>query len=205
MAETSLRSVELFKELTKEWRNEGHEMGPELLQYLSDTIAPEGKVLECGCGLSTLVMGRQAKLLGAKVISLEHESEWIERLTPILSRYDLLPHVTLLLRPLVRIDPGWWYDLEGGEPIPPQLDLVVCDGPPGKYPGARMAAMTRLDSWIDARTTIVVDDCHRPEESELLTSWAARLGRPAEVRGPDRLGRLWGIIPAAISAAHADR
>ena len=190
----SAPDLEFFSELVREWRNGGFTMGPDPLCYLFDAVGPGARILECGSGLSTLVLGLRAKQQSARVISLEHQTEWIKILTPLLQRYGLLEHVSLFLRPLVRLRSGWWYDISDDEIFPATFDFIVCDGPPGSYPGYRGGLMDRFHSRIGDRTTIILDDCHREGEAMILSEWAGLLERPCSISAPDSLGRCWGLI-----------
>ena len=84
----------------------------------------EGPVLECGSGLSTIVMG----LAGAEVHTLEHDLAWVKKTQAWLDRYGLV-NVHLHYAPLREWTAGIWYGL-GPEQFPESYSLVVCDGPP---------------------------------------------------------------------------
>ena len=103
---------EHFIALTKGWAN-GWSASPELLVHIYKLC--RGRVLECGSGLSTLVMAAA----GCEVTALEHDPMWASHLQAMLDRYNL--KADIICKPLA----GKWYDFAGGD-----YDALVIDGPP---------------------------------------------------------------------------
>lgn len=103
---------EHFIALTKGWAN-GWSASPELLVHIYKLC--RGRVLECGSGLSTLVMAAA----GCEVTALEHDPMWASHLQAMLDRYNLKANI--ICKPLA----GKWYDFAGGD-----YDALVIDGPP---------------------------------------------------------------------------
>lgn len=103
---------EHFIALTKGWAN-GWSASPEFLVHIYKLC--RGRVLECGSGLSTLVMAAA----GCEITALEHDPMWASHLQAMLDRYDL--RANIVCRPLL----DRWYDFAGGE-----YDCLIVDGPP---------------------------------------------------------------------------
>lgn len=118
-----------FIALAKGWGN-GWSASPELLVELWSRCS--GSVLECGSGLSTLVMAAR----GCEVTALEHDPVWASYLHAMLERYNLSANI--VCKPLL----NGWYDFEGGE-----YDALVIDGPP-RTSGDRSIALDRVKARL---------------------------------------------------------
>jgi hypothetical protein len=80
--------------------NSGWSIGVELLQGLvSAAYSSDGPILDCGSGLSTLVLASIAQRTGRQVWALEHDPAWAERVRVALGR-ERLSCVTLCVAPL---------------------------------------------------------------------------------------------------------
>lgn len=101
-----------FIDLVKGWGN-GYSATPEMLAEIWARCS--GRVLECGTGLTTLVLAAK----GCEVTSLEHDPMYASHIQAMLDRYGLKADIQC--KPLL----GRWYDFAGGE-----YDCLVIDGPP---------------------------------------------------------------------------
>jgi predicted O-methyltransferase YrrM len=124
-------------------------------------------VLECGSGLTTLVLGALAQRHGFAVVSLEHDEAWARRARRDLERFGL-PAVRVVHAPLVDRGPFEWYSIP--HELPDHFDLVVCDGPPGETVGGRLGLLPVLHEHLRG-ATILLDDANRPEEQAVLEQW----------------------------------
>src|SRR5438132_12465263 len=127
----------LLDELRSAWDNEGFTAD---LDYLAEVArlaaATPGPVLECGSGLTTLLLGALAGRRGVEVWSLEHDADWRRRVSVAL-REHIAGQVYLWLSPLTDYGEFDWY----AAPLPLMPDafrLVVCDGPPDDTRGGRV-------------------------------------------------------------------
>lgn len=101
-----------FMALTKGWGN-GWCATPELLSTIWRLA--EGRVLECGSGLSTIVLAAK----GCTVTALEHDPMYASFTRAVLDRYGLTADI--ICKPLK----DGWYDYPGGT-----FDALIVDGPP---------------------------------------------------------------------------
>lgn len=101
-----------FEVLARGWHSEWC-ASPALLQAIHDNCT--GNVLECGSGLSTLVLAAK----GCDVTALEHDPVHAGVTRAMLDRYGLKARI--VCKPLK----DGWYDFEGGA-----YDALVIDGPP---------------------------------------------------------------------------
>ncbi|MFN3594564.1 MAG: class I SAM-dependent methyltransferase [Thiobacillaceae bacterium] len=149
-------------------------------------------IVECGSGLSTLILARVCALEGrGRVWSLEHAPDFAAYTREALDRYGLARVASVLDAPLrrYRLDAEAydWYDMSG---LPEQaIELLVVDGPPGRLaPLARYPALPLLRARLAPGCTIFLDDADRPDERACVARWCAEhpdltLKRPATVRG----------------------
>ena len=139
--------------LTELWHRAWHTRGP---------------VLECGSGLSTLLLGIAAERLGYDVYSLEHDEAWHARVCEAVGQLGL-QRVKVISAPLVVHGDYAWYDAPGT--FPPDFTLVLCDGPPAATMGGRYGLLPELRPSLAADCVILLDDAARDGEQEVLKRW----------------------------------
>ena len=117
-----------------------------------------GPILECGSGLSTLVMGLALRGSQHELYSLENDLDWIERVKVWLDRYGA-ENVNLIYAPLHPHrdhDFGRWYGIEPDD-LPVLFDGVLIDGPARKN-AKRNIVFDVLGDKIKHARTWVIDD-----------------------------------------------
>jgi predicted O-methyltransferase YrrM len=192
----SLRS---FRRRPERWRNADDRVLDALFEswgnpgwsakrsYLKACVAQvqrsQGPILECGSGLSTILIGSVAEYTGQRVWSLEHSSEWAARTRAALARYGIRS-VTLAETPLRPYDGYSWYDVSACR-LPPRFATVICDGPPGDTPGGRFGLVPVLGERLGPGTVILLDDAERHEERAIARRWLEALSADAELHGED--------------------
>lgn len=129
-----------------------------------------GPVLECGSGLSTLLLGIAAERLGYQVYSLEHDESWHARVSDAAQLLGLT-HVRVIAAPLVLHNGYAWYDAPGD--FPADFSLVLCDGPPAATMGGRYGLLAELRPSLASDCVILLDDAARDGEQEVLVRWTA--------------------------------
>jgi|SRR6187455_532037 len=162
-------SPALLDDLQEGWANHGMAARTDYLaEVCRQGVRAERAVLECGSGLTTLLLGLLAGRRGVGVWSLEHLPEWRKRVASALARHDIR-EVHLLLAPLESYGAFTWYSAK--EPLPARFDLVVCDGPPSDTRGGRYGLLPVMRDRVDAHTIILLDDAERPSENQVLRQW----------------------------------
>ena len=157
--------------LSEAWGRDGYSAADVCLRAVADyAAATEGPVLECGSGLSTLVMGALAGRRGVKVYSLEHHPKYHAHVARLIERLRLT-NVHLILAPLRSYGDFQWYDVRAEE-LPDDFRLVVCDGPPSQTAGGRYGLVPVLGRKFAAGAVLLLDDVDRPEERQILGRWA---------------------------------
>lgn len=159
----------LLRRIREAWGNEGFAARPEYVNEVARLAAvAEGAILECGTGLTTLVLAAVAGRRNVGVYSLEHDAAWAARVDERLAAVGLKRSV--LLAPLVNYDGYGWYQ-------PPaaisqlKFRLVVCDGPPGDTPGGRYGLLPRMKKQLVPGAIILLDDALRESEQLVLRRW----------------------------------
>lgn len=152
-------------------------------------------LLECGSGASTIVLALIAARQGARVISLEQDKGWFDRMTVDLARLRI-DNVTLCLAPLRDYGDYEWYD-DRRITIPDELGGVFCDGPFDAR-GYRVGLLPYLLGRQARFSEILCDDGDSRESPAMLRYWEERCGATSTlVVGAQ--GSLVVVRPAPVS------
>ena len=196
------------RRLIEGWGNAAWSTDDEYLiasiEELGRTVGP---VLECGSGLSTIVLGMIARQMGRELWTLEHHAHWGERVGKALSDRGVTG-VRLCVKPLKNYGDYSWYDPPLAE-MPRDFGLVICDGPPGGGHGGRSGFLPIMRDRLAAHCTILLDDTIRDAEKDIAHRWSSELNAPAEFCGKRksfaaiRAGQPKAAHPAADCAEPA--
>lgn len=132
-------------------------------------------VVECGSGVSTVVLARCMQLNGSgHVYSLEHEPEFAGSTRANLERHRLSDWATVVdapLRPLELNGETWpWYAHEALPEL--TIDMLVIDGPPMPVgPEVRYPAGPVLFLKLAPGATVFLDDAARDDEKRIVERW----------------------------------
>jgi len=133
------------------------------------------RIVECGSGVSTVVLARLLRERGAgSVVALEHDERWARLVDELLRRQDLDGVARVLHTPLEGDPP--WYSRTSLDSLPDEIDLLVVDGPPADSPGEehrRAPALEFFESRLLDEATVILDDLQRSGEREVLARWEA--------------------------------
>jgi hypothetical protein len=186
---------ELLAELVYGWGNSWSVQQEFLDACLREARTTSGPILECGSGLSTLLIGTVAQSRGIRVWSLEHDPKYAARVQSYLRKYRI-NSVTLCMAPLRSFGDFDWYSLPQLQTIPPKISLVVCDGPPGGTRGGRYGLVPVMMDKLRADCTILLDDGARAEEQSIAGRWAQLLGASPAIIGSDKPYIRLQAVPA---------
>jgi predicted O-methyltransferase YrrM len=166
----------------------GNEEWGALDEYLGGCIGhaltSRGPILECGSGLSTILLGVVAKRQCQSHWALEHTSEWAAKVQRYLNRYKL-DSVVLCAKPLKDYGDFCWYDVPL-ESMPDSFSLVVCDGPPGNTKGGRYGLVPIMSERLKPGCVILLDDAGREQEIGIARRWQAQLRASFEILGSNK-------------------
>src|SRR5262252_2063791 len=163
---------ETLNELIVGWGNEGFAAQVDYLEEVSRHAAKTpGPILECGSGLTTIVLGLLAGRRGVATWSLEHTPEWRTRVQCTLQQFDL-PNVQVCRAPLRNLNHFEWYDAPL-EVMPAEFRLVICDGPPGTTTGGRYGLLPLMGDRLPTGAVILLDDAGRAGEAAVIDRWTS--------------------------------
>jgi hypothetical protein len=166
---------DVFRDLTYGWNNDVWSASPEFMSgLLSCAWKTTGPILECGSGLSTLLLGVAAERTSSHVWSLEHCAFWAERVRQALAAHRI-HSVTVLDASLGSYGSYSWYSVPH-DTLPRNIALVVCDGPPADTPGGRYGMLPVMRSHLAPGGVILLDDATRPDEVRVLGKWHDEFG-----------------------------
>ncbi len=167
------------------WDNPGW-VAPEpfIAHALALAALPGEVILECGSGLTTLLLAEVARESGRELVALEHDPDWAERVETALAERGCDPRIVRWARLKSYGDFDWYeidWDWQGHLPSP--IDLVVCDGPPGNLCQGRIGLFSVLGQFFASGATVLLDDAHRPGEADALVQW-----------GRETRGRAYSVL-----------
>ena len=170
----------MLQSLSLGWGNNGYAANIDYLQEVAkNAVTTAGPILECGSGLTTLLLGMLAGRRGVVVRSLEHSAEWQQRIATVLAK-NRIANVEVVSSPLRDYGDFAWYDPPLRE-LPDHFRLVVCDGPPGMTKGGRYGLLPVFGKRLPEGTVIVLDDADRPGEVELVNRWKNEVDLAVEI------------------------
>ena len=149
---------------------------PDFLLFAArHALAHKPKIaVECGSGVSTVVLARCMQLVGhGHLFSLEHEPVYAQKTRELLLEHGLEAWADVIDAPLKAIATSTaWYDEAMFPDAMRGIDLLVVDGPPDDVARlARYPALPRLLSRMAEHFTVIVDDAARPDETEMVARW----------------------------------
>ncbi|GIG22675.1 hypothetical protein Cch01nite_33990 [Cellulomonas chitinilytica] len=131
----------------------------------------DGPILECGSGLTTVVLAVYAS---QPVVSLESDPGWHRRIRTLLDDIGLAAD-GLHLAPVEQHDGFEWYRVPSG--LPERFALVVCDGPPGLgREGGRVGLLPVMHDRLTPGCLVLVDAHMQQAETFALTTWQDEYG-----------------------------
>jgi hypothetical protein len=185
----------LLADLRFSWGNAGFSPSLDLLIHLAEhATKTDGPILECGSGLSTLLLGIVAGKRGIPIWSLEHHEGWQQRMTEIVAQYRLQT-VNVVHAPLRDYGEFEWYDISAF-PADTPFTLAVVDGPPRLTKGGRVGFMPVMGDQLSPDCIIVLDDSFRRSEQRVIADWTAR--EPMSVR---EIGTSRSLAELSLSRA----
>ena len=158
----------------------GLAVSPDLALLLYEMVHEQRPtlVVECGSGVSSLVIGYALKSIGAgHLISFEHDARYAERTVALVGRHGLDRHVEVIhagLQETRVAGESWqWYGPEVEQSlVGKRARLVFVGGPPGSLqPLARYPTLRRLGPFLAAEAVVVLDDVARPDEWAITERW----------------------------------
>ena len=158
----------------------GFSVSPDLALLLYELVHTHepALVVECGAGVSSLVLGYALESIGAgRLIAFEHDAGHAQRTAALVRRHRLERQVEVVhsgLQEMHLAGETWqWYGGEVEETlVGKRARLVFIDGPPSSLqPLARYPALRRLSPFLADDAVVVLDDVARPDEWAITERW----------------------------------
>jgi hypothetical protein len=173
-ADTIASKSNVISDLIYGWGNEGWSAPEEyLISCLRNALTCNGPILECGTGLTTILVGVIAQKHNNAMWSLEHLQEWGDRVEKYLKRYRI-DSLRVSVRALKNYADYSWYD-PPLDLMPDSFALIICDGPPGGTRGGRYGLAPILGERLRPGCVILLDDAAREQEKEIAARWSVEL------------------------------
>jgi hypothetical protein len=172
---------EMLRDLLVGWGNQGFSAEPDYLEAVAQAaVTTSTPILECGSGLTTILLGVLAGRRGVATWSLEHIPEWRSRILGVLDQFKI-PGAHVCLAPLRDYEGFAWYDAPLDE-MPERFQLAICDGPPGATAGGRYGLLPVLGHRLPVGSVILLDDASRPGEAKVLKRWTTEARMSVSMR-----------------------
>ena len=162
--------VPLLDRIVGLWANEYSAKSEYLDAILRHLPQTRGSVLECGSGLTTILVGHRCQQLGRTLYALEHHSFWANHVREYLDR-GRIESVRLVVSPIGDLGDFDWYHVPE-DSIPDEIGMVICDGPPGGTRGGRYGLLPLMRDRMSPDCLILMDDSSRPGEREVMDRWS---------------------------------
>lgn len=137
------------------------------------TELPVRRVLELGCGQSTLLLDSLAELQSLEVVSLEHESLWAQQIG------KQCAHARVVEAPLIRSRVQQRetdvYDSEEAAAF--SADILLIDGPQKTKRFSRWGALRWLEQLAREDFVVIFDDAERRGELDTIAEALRMLDR----------------------------
>jgi predicted O-methyltransferase YrrM len=163
-----------------------------LALILNDIVANQRKsIVEFGAGITTIFMARLMKQngLSAKVISVEHNLEWINIIKDVLKKDATEQYVEFIHAELSVCEKSpynlSWYNEEAifNQIKNKRFDLVIIDGPPVYNEYERYPALPFIFDYLGPNYSVYLDDVDRTGEKQILAKWEELKGMKFNVLG----------------------
>jgi hypothetical protein len=163
------------------WGNEGFSAEDIFLHaVVRHAAVATAPVLECGSGLSTILLAIATRQARIPVWSLESHEGWAGRVRRWLPKGSA--NTTVQIAPLKSYGAYDWYTPDFSS-MPTLFSLVVCDGPPGETRGGRYGLVPVMRKYLAPGCVILLDDANRDAERTVAERWARELGASLTIEG----------------------
>jgi len=129
------------------------------------------KIVECGSGISTIIIALAIGDRSITFVSLEESEHWLEITKRALMAFDVLDRVQLVYSPLTPIEfNGKRIKAHDDSAIANgNADVLLVDAPPAKV--GRMGVLPRMTKHLRPGALVLLDDAVRGGEEECVRAW----------------------------------
>ena len=193
IAPNKIPSRDLIEQLRTGWGNEGWSGRPAYLEEVVKWAAiTPGPILECGSGLTTILLGLYAARRGIPVWTSEHAFDWHKRMANALTS-RCISGVELVLAPLHDYENFSWYS-PPLKHMPAHFNLVVCDGPPERTTwDKRYGLLPGIDKRLARNCVIILADYDTESADNVVDHWTAERSAATKILKADQ-SQSFGLI-----------
>ena len=168
---------------------------PDIEAIINTIIyANSTNIIECGSGLSTLVIGKLlSKQKNAQILAIENDETWINLITRLLND-NMISNVTFRKSDLIQMQEegkiGKWYNIPEILEKSDLVDAIIVDGPYAEKhhdPYSRYYSYQLIANRLKRGGFVYLDDVNRHAEKDFLNEWLKRTG--LEIGKKTRWGR----------------
>lgn len=154
----------------------GDPLGPRDESYLrsclAEVTATDGAILQCGAGLSTLVLGalcHRSEIKTRQLWCLENDRHWANTMRSWLTEYRVTNTHVIHSRAQM-FDNHAWYAVDTAR-LAKHYSLVLCEGARASPKGA-LGALCRLGDRLGRDFVLLARDVSHPADLKELKRWA---------------------------------
>jgi hypothetical protein len=141
-----------------------------LRHMATKAVTSTGDILECGSGLSTLLLAVTAGRQGHRVHTFEHDAACHLKLQQLVERYRLT-NVSVHHAPIRSYGSFDWYNIPTSCNSE-SFNLVICDGPARHLTDSgRYGLFPVMRQRLDPNCRVMMDDSNRSLERYVIKRW----------------------------------
>ena len=166
------------------WGNRDMRASPAYLVAVVEACrGVDGPVLEAGSGVTTIAAAAALYDRSIALLSLEQDMHWADRGKWAVRRFT---NCHILAVPIVEWGTFSWYESEVSNIAPRDIQLVICDGPPGSTEGGRYGLLPVMRRHLAPGALILLDDAGRRGEQRVLERWSEEFDATYDIVDVDR-------------------
>jgi hypothetical protein len=146
---------------------DGWMLPKEIFSWIDENITRGSRILEFGSGKGSIELSQKFEL-----ISIEHDEEWLNLSTGKYIHARIIENETSN-----SFSEQGWYDFEKMSELPPNVDLILIDGPPGNI--GRSGILKILEN-LPEFIWMIIDDTDRKSE-DILSQKIIEYFSPKEI------------------------
>lgn len=181
IAEGTETERDIFK-LVEAWDNVWSVRADFIISLIAIARETNGPILECGSGLTTLVL----KALGKRVVSLEHDKEWFDRMLEMGVNENSPTEPGVVYAPIKQYNGFKWYDFTKIPLI--YYELAVIDGPPRQI--GREGFLKLMPEYLVENGLILADDAGNMQDWEKALNTKLAIMGDGRKYAVGRIGKL---------------
>ena len=168
----------LLQKLPEEFFSSYSLTGNAVLWLYTEIIKKRPRVIvECGSGLSTIVIAYALSLyeeeMSSNFYSLENDERWLKLTESNAAMLGLTDYIELIHSQMSEyiFEEKTYYSYKLSALVGLSIDLLLIDGPSPKY--GRYAVLPSFLDALSENAQIILDDVYRQSEKKCLDSWTS--------------------------------